>query len=173
MQTKLRNYRFLVEREGGHTQIVTVRAATPTEALHTACVSNPGVAVERYSAELARAKGATEHPRKWAGTRYELGSTFDPETWNEGDILIDRRGDRSLVTGPLGDSGYLPMVHLAPGEKYDLEAYSLHVAALTNTYGYRLEGQSVGDTVPAFEGQAANDPTRDTADDILAMVKAA
>ncbi len=167
--TNLKNFRFLVAREAGHTQIVTMRAATRAQAMAAVCQSNPGASVERYSADLASSLGATKAERKWAGTRYEHGSIYDPETWIDGDIIIDRRGDRSLVTGPMLDHGHVPMLHLAPGKKYDMEAFSLHVLALTNTYGYRLEGQAVGD-VAVFEGKAMNDPAFDSALDIEALV---
>jgi hypothetical protein len=171
---QLRNWKFLVEREGGHWQIVTFRAPTRVAAMAAVCEMNPGRGVERYTQQLATELRATSAERRWAGTRYEIGSEFDPETWSEGDIIIDRRGHRTLVTGPLADSGYLPLQHIAPGEKYHGGELSLHVSALTNTYGYRREENVVPESVPtSFEGTAANDPTYDSPADVRGMVEGA
>lgn len=63
----------------------------------------------------------------------------DPATWVAGDIIADRQGNRAMVKTELAASGYMGLIHLAPGKKYDLKDFSLALPALTSTYSYSLE----------------------------------
>lgn len=172
-QTDSKNFRFLVEREAGHTQIVTAYGATHAEAMLSVCNANPGRSVERYRASLAREKGATEHERTYPGTSYQHGSPADPATWDEGDIIEDKSGSRALVTAELNRAtGGVCMVHLAPGERCDGDSFNLHVLALTNTYSYQRAGQVVPDALPeSFERAAPSSMVEDTAAEKLALVQ--
>lgn len=172
-QAKLTNYRFLVQREAGHTQIVTERAATRAEAMYEVCDANHGALVEPFSTQRARELRATVAERRWVGTTYEHGSIFDPETWRAGDLIANLRGSRLMVEAPLSEHGVMKLLHIAPGAKCDLQPLSLHVSALTNTYGYRRVGEAFTNTVPTFTGKAMSDPSFDTAEDVLALVEGA
>jgi hypothetical protein len=174
-QITLKNFRFLVEREGGHTQIVTVRGTCKDDAMFVVCQASPGKSVESYTTKLASELGATEHERTYPGTRYRHGTAADPATWAEGDIIEDARGGRALVTGTLDRAtGGLNLAHLAPGERHDGHAFSLHVLALTNTYSYQKSGSACPDELPVrFERAAPSSMDEDTAAEIRAMLEGA
>ena len=171
--TDQKSFRFLIEREAGHTQIVTARGATHVEAMLAVCQANPGRSVERYRTSLAREKGATEHERAYPGTRYEHGSPADPATWDEGDLIVDRRGHRALVVHPLGPDtcGGIDVIKLAPGKKCDGELACLHVLALANTYGYERTGRACPDELPgSFEAAAPSSHLYDSRAEVRALI---